>query len=69
MEATLQDCNNQYMAYHEEWIAPQQIWHVVAHNTCRPHAQKKITQKDVKMTNKQVLLSYNRQHYIALLQR
>ena len=42
------------MAYHEEWVAPQQRWHVVAHNTCRIHAQKKITQKDVKMTNDQV---------------
>ena len=42
------------MAYHEEWVAPQQRWHVVAHNTCRLHTQKKNTQKDVKKTNEQV---------------
>ena len=69
MEATLQACYNQHMAYHEEWIALQQRWHVVSHNTCRLHAQKKITQKDTKMTNEQVLLNYSRQHHIAVLQR
>ena len=68
-EATLQACNNEHMAYQEECIAPHQRWHVVAHNTCRLHAQNKITQKDIKMTNEQILLTYSRQHHIALLQR
>ena len=68
MEATLHACFNQHMAYHEEWIAPQKIWHLVAHKTCRHDAQNKITQKDIKMANEQDLLNYSRQHYIALLQ-
>ena len=52
--ATLQARNNQHMAYHEEWIAPKQVWHVVSHKTYRHHAQKKITQNDIKMANRQV---------------